>query len=203
MAERDYSFKRAKRTGKHEDWNNYRRLKTMVNNKVRSAEAVHYKGLINSASDPKKLWRSLSLAIGNNNHGSSVRYIEDDSKHLITEDKKIASKFNKYFASIGNKVAGKLRKVVMNAWEKNEDKKTERDPWDLCPVDHETISGFIRLLKTSKVAGLDKIQTRMIRDSVMELTPSITYLVNKSIMDGKFPMLRKLARVTPLHKADD
>ena len=43
----------------------------------------------------------------------------------------------------------------------------------------------------------------MIRDTVMELTPSITYLVNKLIMDGKFPMLWKLTRVTPLHKADD
>ena len=42
----------------------------------------------------------------------------------------------------------------------------------------------------------------MVRDSVVELTPSITYLVNRSIMGGKFPMLWKLAPVTPLHKAD-
>ena len=37
----------------------------------------------------------------------------------------------------------------------------------------------------------------------MELTPSIAYLGNKSIRDGKLPVLSKLARVTPLHKADD
>ena len=37
----------------------------------------------------------------------------------------------------------------------------------------------------------------------MELTPSIGYLVNKSIRDGKLLVLSKLARLTPLHKADD
>ena len=36
----------------------------------------------------------------------------------------------------------------------------------------------------------------------MELAPSITYLVNKSISDGIVPDLWKVARVTPLHKSD-
>ena len=71
------------------------------------------------------------------------------------------------------------------------------------PVDLGTISRFIQLLKPNKAAGLDRIPTRMIRDAITELTPSITYLVNKSIKDGKFPELWKIARVTPLHKSDD
>ena len=116
MAERAYSFKKAKRSGNREDWNKCRRLEVLVNKKVRSSEAEHYKGLINSASDPKKLWQSLSSIVGNKNHGSSVLHIED-GKQLLTEDKKIAFKFNKFFSSIDSKVAGKLRNVAMNAWE--------------------------------------------------------------------------------------
>ena len=170
---------------------------------MRSSEAEHYKGLINSASDPKQLsWKSLSSIVGNNNHGSSVLHIED-GKQLLTEDKKIAFKFNKFFSSIGSKVAGKLQNVAMNAWEKYENSNTGHDLWELCPVDHKTIFDIVHLLKSNKAAGLDKILTRLIRDAESELTPSIAYLVNKSIWDGKFPALWKLARVTPLHKADD
>ena len=123
-----------------------------------------------------------------------------DGKQLITENKKIASKFNKFFASIGSKVAGKLRNVASNAWEKYENNHTVHDPLDLRPVDHKSIFDIIHLQKPNKATGLDKIPARLIRDAEMELTPSITYLVNKSIKDGKFPAPWKMARVTPLHK---
>ena len=38
----------------------------------------------------------------------------EDGKQLLTEDKKIAFKFGKFFSSIGNEVAGKLPNVAMN-----------------------------------------------------------------------------------------
>ena len=57
-------------------------------------------------------------------------------------------------------------------------------------------------LKVNKAAGLDKIP-RLLKDTEVELAPSITYLVNKSISDGIVPDLWKVARVTPLHKSDD
>ena len=88
----------------------------------------------------------------------------------------------------------------MNGWENN---NTGHDLWDLRPADHKTISGIIHLLKSNKAAGLDKIPARLIRDAELELTPSITYLVNKSIRDEKFPVLWKLACVTPLPKEYD
>ena len=66
MARRDYTYKQAKKSGNQEDWISYRKLKSLVNNKVRSAEAEHYKGIINSASDPKTLWQSLSKVISLN-----------------------------------------------------------------------------------------------------------------------------------------
>ena len=40
------------------------------------------------------------------------------------------------------KVAGKLRNVAMNAWEKYENNNTGHDLWDLRPADHKAISDF-------------------------------------------------------------
>ena len=57
MAERDYALRIAKRSGNQEQWNEYRRLKNFTNRKIKSAEALHYKNLIESAENPKDMWR--------------------------------------------------------------------------------------------------------------------------------------------------
>ena len=59
-------------------------------------------------------------------------------------------------------------------------------------------------MKISKAAGLDKIPARLLRDAGKELTPSITFLVNKSLNDETVPALWKVAYVTPFSdKTDD
>ena len=81
--------------------------------------------------------------------------------------------------------------------------QSELNPLDLQPVNHETVRTILNSLKVNKAAGLDKISARMIKDAGYELAPSIAYLVNKSITDGIVLDLWKIARVTPVYKADD
>ena len=50
---------------------------------------------------------------------------------------------------------------------------------------------------------MDKIPARLVRDAEVELAPSLTYLINKSITDGTVPALWKVARVTPLYKSEN
>ena len=58
-------------------------------------------------------------------------------------------------------------------------------------------------LKVNKAAGLDEIPARLVRDAEVELAPSLTYLINKSITDRTVPALWKVARVTALYKSED
>jgi len=106
MAERDYALRVAKRSGNQEQWNEYRRLKNFTNRKIKSAEALHYKNLIESAENPKVLWRSLNSVIGSNKQEGSPFQVHD-GKRLVSEPKSAATKFNKFFAAIGSKVAGR------------------------------------------------------------------------------------------------
>ena len=105
MAERDYALRVAKRSGNQEQWIEYRRLKNFTNRKIKSAEALHYKNLIESAENPKDMWRSLNSVIGPNNQGGSPFQV-NDGKRLVSEPKSVATKFNKFFVAIGSKVAG-------------------------------------------------------------------------------------------------
>lgn len=110
MAERDYALRVAKRSDNQEQWNEYRRLKNFTNRKIKSAEALHYKNLIESAKNSKVLWRSLNSVIGSNKQEGSPFQVHD-GKRLVSEPKSSATKFNKFFAAIGSKVAGGLNPV--------------------------------------------------------------------------------------------
>lgn len=169
---------------------------------------MHYKNLIESAENPKDMWRSLNSVIGSNNQWGSPFQVHDE-KRLVSEPKSVATKFNKFFAAIGSKVAGRLRPVSKDARKKYETVKEEnkqsyiKSIVDFQRVEQNTVQSILHSLKVNKAAGLDRIPARLLKDAEAELAPSITYLVNRSISYGIVPHLWKVARVTPLYKSDD
>ena len=82
MAERDYAFKVATRSGgEQEKWDNYRRSKNLTNRKIRAAEASYYKNLIESAQGPKEMWRTLNSVLGNKKE--NLTFQVQDGKRII------------------------------------------------------------------------------------------------------------------------
>ena len=205
MAERDYAYKVAKRSGgKQEMWDNYRKLKNLTNRKIKAAEALYYKKLIESAQGPKEMWRTLNSALGNEKV-ENLTFQLQEGERIISEPKAVASKFNKFFATIGCRIVKKLFFISKDAWKKYES-AVQTDDENLCElqcVSSKVVSKILHSLKVNKAAGLDKIPARLVRDAEAELAPSITYLINKSITDANVPALWKVARVTPLYKAED
>ncbi len=112
MAERDHALKIAKKSG--QNWDNYRNLKNLTNRKIKAAEAEYYKELIESSAGPKEMWSSLNSLIGGKKTGDMLFRVQD-GKTILSEPKAVASKFNKFFATIGSKVASRLRAVVKDA----------------------------------------------------------------------------------------
>ena len=100
MAERDYAKKVAKKSGTKEQWDNYRSLKNLKNKKLKSAEALHYKNLIESATDLKERWRSLNSVVGSKQDFGLPLQVQD-GKRLLLEPKEVATKVNRFFATIG------------------------------------------------------------------------------------------------------
>ena len=116
---------------------------------------MYYKDLIESAENPKDLWRSLNSVIDSNNQGGSPFQVHD-GKRLVSEPKSVATKFNKFFAAIGSKVAGRLRPVSKDAWKKYETEKEGNkqgdieSTWDLQRVEQKTVQRILHSLKVNK-----------------------------------------------------
>lgn len=80
------------------------------------------------------------------------------------------------------------------------------------PSHVELIIPFIKLdqtesllnkLDTSKATGLDDLGPYFLKLSTQYIAPSITYLINLSILEGIFPSNLKIAKISPLFKSGD
>ena len=102
-------------------------------------------------------------------------------------------------------MARKLSAVAKGAWKKYGAvfQVNSGQTWNLKPIDCWTVHEILHSLKVNRAAGLDKIPARLLRDAEVELAPSVTYLINKSIIDGTVPDVWKIARVSPLNKSED
>ena len=90
--------------------------------------------------DRKEMWYSLNKVTGSNkNQGSPVQI--QDGKRLVTNLKKIATKFNTFFVSIGSKAVGKLPSVSNNASMKHEcgTQNESQDLWGLQTTEYSTV----------------------------------------------------------------
>ena len=70
-------------------------------------------------------------------------------------------------------------------------------------VKEDEILKILKNLKASKLAGIDNVPQRMIRDTAEELYKSLSHLVNLSIQTSMFPNTEKSCKVTPIFKSGD
>ena len=55
-------------------------------------------------------------------------------------------------------------------------------------------------MKNKNSVGLDGISSSILKLSAEEITPSLTYLINRAILEHRVPTQWKKAKIIPLHK---
>ena len=70
-------------------------------------------------------------------------------------------------------------------------------------VSENDVLNEIKKLKNKKSVGVDGISVQVLKSFADILSKPITYLINRSITEGKVPKQWKIAKVIPLHKKGD
>ena len=65
------------------------------------------------------------------------------------------------------------------------------------------IQEIVLAMPTNKAPGIDKIPMRVVKDSLPVILPSLSSIINTSFVKGTFPLLWKMAEVTPILKDGD
>ena len=105
----------------------------------------------------------------------------------------IANAFNKYFASI-------FTKDEDGSFEQDDLSQDDVRIIDDVILSEEEIVAVINNLDSKKAHGPDGIPVRLLKETAMQITPSLRALFNKSLNVGVLPDEWKLANVVPVHK---
>ena len=160
----------------------------------------YYCDMIEEAKgDHQKMWKAVNEVCNRNSTLENVQcIISDGIQH--TTPKSIASALNSFFASIGRRLADKIRTTWSN---RNLVLKQPLSQLKLTELEESFVLQQLTTLKANKPIGLDKISARLLKSSANTITPSVTTLLNLSIRTGKFPKLWKCSKITALFKSGD
>ena len=105
---------------------------------------------------------------------------------------------NNYFSSIGQTLSSKIPSTIRHfeSYLKNKIHET----FFLAPVMAQEISRELKSLHPRKSPGPDNLSPKIVKTCSDQFTTPLTMLFNKSIQNGKFPDLRKLAKILAMHK---
>ena len=149
----------------------------------------------------KLTWRLINEVLENNpNKSISTKFNINDK--CITDQQEIGNHFNSFFASIGTKISQQI---------KNHDQIDHRQYLINRPVTtfhfHEIttqdVMCIISKLPNKKSTGYDEISTETVKILSAVISPTLSLIINKCILNGTVPDEMKVSKIKPLFKKGD
>ena len=159
---------------------------------------------ITNVSTVKEIWNSIQGILKPESLNRNTIKIQTEEK-LIEDPLEVAESFNVYFKEkIGN-LTSKLKKdpntdPFLLLKEKLKDSKLS---FRLRTVSEKQVMKILKSLKHKKSYGCDGITSEVLKLGADVLIVPLTYMINYSILKGRFPSKWKLSKVVPVLKKGD
>ena len=124
----------------------------------------------------------------------------NDVDGIITDQKRVADSFNRYFTNIANTLVSKLGKP--NTKYQDYLKNPNENTFFLGGIDPGELKLLISKLDSNKSGDIYGITPSLVKAGCEELLPILTHLYNKTFEEGIFPSVLKYAKVVPIHKGE-
>ena len=152
----------------------------------------------------KKTWKTINETLNRSKRGSNVTSIFYHNGFTLSNAKDIANAFNAYFANIGKNLASEIAQNVniIDYTQYLSTPITETRLQFKCITDNDTQKAIDKLENKSS-SGHDGISNKLLKLLKMELSKSLTLIINQMITTGIFPDSFKISKITPLFKKGD
>ena len=201
MRTRDQWRKIARKTNDPLHWNGYRFFRQEVKREFRVAEKVHVRTqILDSNGNSNSIWKIINRCLPRKQQDS----------FMASEDLTgLANELNDFFTSVASITAQKAKDLSLHhGLNVNLDVpsslhvSTNVSPelFVLHQVTENQVEKVIRRLPSNKAPGMDKISSRILKDSLPSTLTTITRIVNNSFVTNTFARAWKTAEVTPILK---
>ena len=197
MATRDRLKKMA--TQNPEMWSLYTKQRKRVTKEIRNSIQDHYKNLINESNgDPKKMWKTINRVLDKDVKSTNLSAIESEGKTL-TKEHDMLEALNRHFVSVGPYLAKQISSKSDDDCLKHIIPENREMLFQT--VDEEYVLNAINRLEKGKASGPDKVTITLVKDAASSIAYPLMLIYNASLMNGIFPDIWKLVRVTPIYKS--
>ena len=180
----------------------YKKYRNMIITLQRRARENYFQNYFEkNKSDIKKTWNGIRNILAINKKKSTHIDQLNYKDNILLKDKDKADALNDFFTNIGSNVEKKIPKSKSSFQVYLNDPNIQNIIHN--PCDEHEIKQIIKEFAPSKASGPNSIPVNLIKSACSILAPILTHLINKSLVQGKFPNLLKLGNVCPIYKKDD
>ena len=177
----------------------YKNCRNRVNNLIKDTKAIYFKNKLESTTNSKEGWRTINLLLNKKSKSTLINELKIGDS-IVTGDKNIATAFNNYFSTIGEKLSENLS---CNNTDPLNYVTPVTEVFELNNITMDELRCEIFKAKAGKSTGLDKISNKLLKAAGETIIGSLSQIFNLSIDTGIFPDDLKHTKVTPLYKSGD
>ena len=201
IKEKDHTYSKYLKKRSKFWYNRYRYLCDIVKKRIADAKKSYFSWYFKTnINNSKKIWKAINEIIHNKYTKVNEEIFLDDNGRIITDQKIVANKFNKFYTTIADKLVANLGKpsTKFQDYLKNPNEHT----LFLNETDHGEVAILLYKQDITKSGDIYGISPRLVKDAGPSMATNLSFLFNKSMETGIFPQLLKKSKVIPIYKAE-
>ena len=179
----------------------YKKYRNKLTHIIEKSNLMYYNYntlIAESQHNSKKVWEIINDIVNfrQKQNRTIFEYVTDDQNLTYTDAHDISNALNNYFADIGSKLACLYKTANNNLL------LPSSVPYSLFlkPITEQEILLQIGALNQNKSTPINGIPIKIIKLTAGVITPILTSLYNKCLLEGIFPNILKTAHLTLMYK---
>ena len=146
--------------------------------------------------------RNNEISGKSNDKSGLIEYLKIDGVKEYNSQN-ISNKFAKYFAEVGKKFASKIKSSKRHIQDHLKLLQTHRTSLFLSPMCDQELRRMISKLPSKASSGHDNISNVLLKEIIAPISHVLVEVFNRSMTQGEFPKIMKLAEVVPLYRGKE
>ena len=177
----------------------YKIIRNQIITLIRRSRNSYYASYFeDNKTNAKKTWEGIRnvINVSKKNRTMPAKLVSNNAE--IVDNKKMAGAYNEFFVNIGNMVEQKI--PVSEKHFSSYLSTSASNSVFLKSVDNKEVLSMLIQLNSSKSCGPNSIPSNLLKTHALHFVEPIKYVINRSLIEGKFPDLLKIAEVCPIYK---